>query len=99
MRSFHDEALTPLIEYDREHGAELLRTLGSFFAGRCSPKETATLLGVHRNTVLYRLERIRELTGFDLDDSELRLRLHLAYSAHLALYSDQPGFAFPRETR
>ena len=99
LRSFHDDALSALIEYDRQHGAELLRTLGAFFAGRCGPKETASILGVHRNTVLYRLERIRELTGFDLDDADVRLRLHLAHSAHVALFADQPNVIGPREAR
>jgi DNA-binding PucR family transcriptional regulator len=42
-------------------------------------------LGVHRNTVLYRLDRIREITGYDLDDSGIRMRLHLALHIHMAL--------------
>ena len=99
LRSFHDDALTTLIDYDRQHGAELLRTLGAFFAGRCGPKETASILGVHRNTVLYRLERIRELTGFDLDDADVRLRLQLAYSAHIALFAEPAGVNGGRESR
>jgi purine catabolism regulator len=99
LRSFHDDALTALIEYDRQHGAELLRTLGAFFAGRCGPKETAAILGVHRNTVLYRLERIRELTGFDLDDADVRLRLQLAYCAHIALFAEPTGVIGARESR
>ncbi len=99
LRSFHDDALTALIEYDRQHGAELLRTLGAFFAGRCGPKETSAILGVHRNTVLYRLERIRELTGFDLDDADVRLRLQLAYSAHIALFAEPAGAIGARESR
>jgi DNA-binding PucR family transcriptional regulator len=99
LRSFHDDALTVLIDYDRQHGAELLRTLGAFFAGRCGPKETAAILGVHRNTVLYRLERIRELTGFDLDDADVRLRLQLAYSAHIALFAEPTGVIGGREPR
>jgi purine catabolism regulator len=99
LRSFHDDALVALIEYDRQHGAELLRTLGAFFAGRCGPKETAAILGVHRNTVLYRLERIRELTGFDLDDADVRLRLQLAYSAHIALFAEQAGSIGVKESR
>jgi hypothetical protein len=41
--------------------------------------------------VLYRLERIRELTGLDLDDAEVRLRLHLAYCSHIALYGEAAG--------
>jgi purine catabolism regulator len=99
LRSFHDDALNALIEYDRQHGAELLRTLGAFFAGRCGPKETAAILGVHRNTVLYRLDRIRDLTGFDLDDADVRLRLQLAYSAHIALFAEPTGVLGPRESR
>ncbi|MEZ4505088.1 MAG: helix-turn-helix domain-containing protein [Thermomicrobiales bacterium] len=99
LRSFHDDALNLLIDYDRQHGAELLRTLGAFFAGRCGPKETAAILGVHRNTVLYRLERIRDLTGFDLDDADVRLRLQLAYSAHIALFAEPTGVIGARESR
>ena len=40
---------------------------------------------MHRNTVLYRLERVREITGLDLDDANVRLRLHLALCIHTAL--------------
>jgi purine catabolism regulator len=87
LRSFHDESLGALLEYDEQHGGELLRTLDAFFAAKCSPKEAASLLAVHRNTVLYRLERIREITGLDLDDAAVRLRLHLALCAHLAVFS------------
>jgi purine catabolism regulator len=89
LRTFHDETLEPLLAYDRQHGADLLRTLEAFFAARCSPKEAAERLSVHRNTVLYRLDRIREITALDLDDADVRLRLHLALQVHLALYSGE----------
>ena len=72
----------------RVHNAELVRTMGAFFDGKCGPKEAAALLGVHRNTVLYRLQRIQDLTGLDLDNAEVRLRLHLAYCSHVALYAE-----------
>ncbi|CAN5796218.1 PucR family transcriptional regulator [soil metagenome] len=91
LRSFHEEALSVLIDYDRHHSAELVKTLGAFFAARCGPKEAAAILGVHRNTVLYRLERIRDLSGLDIDDAEVRLRLHLAYCSHVALYGEPAG--------
>nr|MBA3274207.1 helix-turn-helix domain-containing protein [Chloroflexia bacterium] len=83
--TFQEEALGPLIEYDRAHGAELIRTLEAFFTANCSPKEAASLLHVHRNTVLYRLDRIAEITGLDLNSSDIRLRLHLALHVRLAL--------------
>jgi len=85
LRTFEQEALAPLIAYDRAHGAELIRTLEAFFQANCSPKEAASLLHVHRNTVLYRLERIADITGLDLNASDVRLRLHLALHVRLAL--------------
>jgi len=85
LRTFQDEALGSLVAYDEAHGAELIRTLEAFFAANCSPKEAASLLHVHRNTVLYRLERIAEITGLDLNASDVRLRLHLALHVRLAL--------------
>ena len=87
LRAFYQEALGPLIAYDREHGGELLKTLKAFFDAKGGPKEAAGLLDVHRNTVLYRLDRIRQVTGLDLDDADVRLRLHLALSVHLALFA------------
>jgi DNA-binding PucR family transcriptional regulator len=38
----------------------------------------AAELGVHRQTLYYRLQRIGEVTGMDLADGQDRLRLHLA---------------------
>jgi purine catabolism regulator len=88
LGAFHDEALSALIDYDREHNADLVRTLKAFFDATCGPKEAAALLGVHLHTVLYRLDRIREITGVDLDNADVRLRLHLALCIHLALTRD-----------
>jgi PucR family transcriptional regulator, purine catabolism regulatory protein len=89
LDEFHTENLAPLLTYDREHGGELLRTLEAFFTACCSPKEAAAILSVHRNTILYRLERIRDITGLDLDAADVRLRLHLALCVHVALYNDE----------
>jgi len=85
LRGLHQEALGPLLAYDREHGADLIRTLDAFFAANASPKEAAARLHVHRNTVLYRLDRIADITGVSLDDPNVRLRLHLALHIRLAL--------------
>lgn len=85
LRTFHEESLIDLIEYDRVHSSTLVQTLEAFFKANCSPKEAASILQVHRNTVLYRLERIADITGQNLDDSDVRLRLHLALYVHTAL--------------
>ncbi|HEV2074323.1 MAG TPA: helix-turn-helix domain-containing protein [Thermomicrobiales bacterium] len=85
LRAFQDEALGSLVSYDRVHRSNLTQTLEAFFAANCSPKEAASILDVHRNTVLYRLDRISEITGLQLDDPDTRLRLHLALHIRLAL--------------
>jgi purine catabolism regulator len=85
LRTFHDESLGDLVEYDRVHNSNLVHTLEAFFAANCSPKEAASILQVHRNTVLYRLERIADIAGLDLDDPDVRLRFHLALYVRTAL--------------
>jgi len=85
LNDLYAQTLGELIAYDRQNNADLVSTLDAFFAANGSPKEAAERLGVHRNTVLYRLDRIRDITGYDLDDASLRLRLQLALHIHLAL--------------
>ncbi|MFI1330754.1 helix-turn-helix domain-containing protein [Streptomyces sp. NPDC020845] len=66
--------LAPLLRADRD--GSLLRTLATLLDVG-TPSAAAARLGVHRNTVTARLERIRSL-GCDPDDPALRLALHLA---------------------
>ncbi len=85
MQEYLKETLGPLVAYDSDHSADLVRTLEAFFQANCSPKEAATLLHVHRNTVLYRLDRIAAILQIDLGNADTRLRLHLALHVRLAL--------------
>ena len=57
--------------------AQLLETLEAYLA-KGSVKDAATALGLHRHTVLYRLDKLKELLGGDLDIPATRLRLQLA---------------------
>lgn len=78
LQAFYQETLGTLLEYDRKNGAELLKTLQAYFATCGSLTDAAERLHLHRNTLLYRLHRIREIAGIDLDDAEVRLALQLA---------------------
>ena len=75
---FLREMIGALELYDQEHGADLIPTLEAYFAAGASPKETASRLHVHRNTVLYRLQRIVDISGHHLDDPSTCLGLQLA---------------------
>lgn len=82
---FYRATLAPLADYDRRQDAELLKTLEAFFANLGNLARAADSLHVHRNTLLYRLGRISEITGLDLDNPEDRLALWLALKAHRVL--------------
>lgn len=55
--------LGPLIEHDRTQGAALLSTLMAFLENDGNWKATAFDLGVHRQTLVYRLKLVEQLTG------------------------------------
>jgi sugar diacid utilization regulator len=87
IEAFMNEQLGPLIEYDRQHHSSLVLTLARYFASGCNYDEAAATLSVHRNTLKYRLQRIRDLLGRDPHDGSARLDLHLATTVWLTLDS------------
>jgi purine catabolism regulator len=78
MQNFYVETLGALVEHDERKQSDLIRTLSGFFEANGNLAKAANDLDVHRNTLVYRLERISELTSLDLDDADNRLILHLA---------------------
>ncbi|MEU9521141.1 helix-turn-helix domain-containing protein [Streptomyces sp. NPDC048224] len=60
---------------------ELARTAEVYLDCAGQAGRTAAELGVHRQTLYYRLSRVEQLTGLDLDDGEDRLLLHMALKA------------------
>jgi len=93
LRRFHQATLGPLVEYDERKQADLIRTLNGFFEANGNLAKAASDLDVHRNTLVYRLERISELTGLNLDDADNRLLLHLALKVRRVL-ATVPGARF-----
>lgn len=71
-----ERVLGPLLEGER--GRDLLLETMTAYLSRGSVKEAAEDLHLHRHTVLYRLEKVRELLGRDLDSPAARFRLQLA---------------------
>ncbi|MDJ0105608.1 helix-turn-helix domain-containing protein, partial [Rhodococcus erythropolis] len=62
----------------RDSNGELLETLSTYLDEESSLAHTATRMGLHRNTVSSRIDRIQRLLSVDLADPETRLALHLA---------------------
>jgi purine catabolism regulator len=78
LMGFCDQTLGKLAEYDSSQNADLIKTLEAFFACHGNLSQTAEALIVHRNTLLYRMNRIEEIAKIDLSRAETRLALHLA---------------------
>jgi DNA-binding PucR family transcriptional regulator len=78
VRGFVQEWLGGLLDYDRTKRAELVKTLAHYLDCGGNYDLTAQSLQIHRSTLRYRLARIRDISGRDLQDVDARLNLHLA---------------------
>jgi sugar diacid utilization regulator len=72
-----DGTLRPLLDYDARRQAELVSTLRAYVQSGFNLTRSAELLNVHPNTVVYRLRRIKELSGRDPQDADDLLLLFL----------------------
>ena len=71
---------------------ETLTTIQSFFENNLNVSETARKLFVHRNTLVYRLEKIRKLTGLDLREFEHAITFKVALMVQKYLTSKPTKF-------
>ncbi|MCM3139444.1 helix-turn-helix domain-containing protein [Bacillus safensis] len=78
MITFHQLHLHPLSE-PSQVDQSLLHTLSVYLETHCHISETAKRLSIHRNTVIYRLEKCEELLRISLKDPDATLRLRLAF--------------------
>ena len=78
VRDFVRAVLGPLLDYDAQRGADLVRTAEAYFQAGSSPRHAATALHVHVNTVAQRLHRIGELLGADWQEPSRALQIQLA---------------------
>jgi PucR family transcriptional regulator, purine catabolism regulatory protein len=78
LMGFARDVLGPLLDYDTEHRAELVRTLSVYLHHHGSHKQSARTLHLHTNTVAYRVARIEAISRLDLGDPDDRLIAHVA---------------------
>ena len=85
VEGFVRKWLGALADYDGRKNTELVKTLTQYLQHGGGYEATSRALSVHRSTLKYRLQRIRELTGFELGDPETHFNLQLATRAWLTL--------------
>ncbi len=77
LSRFYHPAVDKIVEYDRQNGSELLPTLREYLRYVDNPTLVAEHLFIHKNTLFYRIGKIRELFGLDLKNGDERLRVQL----------------------
>ncbi|MCM3639143.1 PucR family transcriptional regulator ligand-binding domain-containing protein [Sporosarcina luteola] len=82
LLQFIPKSLKELLDYQQANQSDLLETLQTFLECNQNAAQTAKLLFVHYKTVVYRLERVREITGMDFDDSEEMLSVRVGLKIH-----------------
>ncbi len=71
-------ALWRIREYDKANGTEYEKTLFVYLQNERNQTITAKKLHVHKNTLIYRVDRLSTLFGLDLDDYKLREHLMIS---------------------
>lgn len=90
LRSFYRETLGDLVS-ERYVNDEFIKTLEAFFEEDGNLSQTAKKLNIHRNTLLYRMDRIAQIGSFDLTNPETRLAVHLALKIRRLLSDTSAG--------
>jgi sugar diacid utilization regulator len=79
--------LEQLLQYDHENQTELVKTVEVYLDSKESFLDVAKKLYVHRNTVKYRIQKVREVLGFDPFKNPVhQLNFHLALKVRHLLH-------------
>jgi PucR family transcriptional regulator, proline-responsive transcriptional activator len=76
--TFTCPSLATLVKIDQEDGTEYIQTLRYFFKNNQNSADTAKAMFLHRNTINYRLNKIRYVIEDDFDNPAVRLHMNLA---------------------
>ena len=81
LQRFYADTVEPLVAYDEQYDTDLVKTLEAFLDADGNVAGTAQRLFTHRHTIRYRLERVRDLSGLDVNSSDGREKLSLGLKA------------------
>ncbi|MCD8149162.1 MAG: helix-turn-helix domain-containing protein [Clostridiales bacterium] len=80
-----EECIAPcvqkLIKYDKEHKTDFTDTMNAYVQNVCNVTKTAADLHMHRNTLVYRIKKIEEITGTDFSSGEALLNILFSFKA------------------
>ncbi|MFD0826711.1 PucR family transcriptional regulator [Neobacillus sp. M.A.Huq-85] len=85
LEGFFMKSIGKIYDHDKEHGTSYLTTLESYFNNNQNLSETAKAMFIHRNTLIYRIEKIKEILSTDLKNPEEILQFQLSLKIYRLL--------------
>lgn len=78
LQEFYHKYLEPLVEYDAVRGTDYTEMLQLYLENQSSVNEVSNLIYMHRNTINYRLSRIKEILQIEMDEED-KMNLRIAF--------------------
>lgn len=88
LESFFYSSLGPIYDHDHAHSTSFMITLENYFAYNRNVSEAAKAMFIHRNTFIYRIDKIKEILQTELKDSEELLLIQLALKIYRLLHKN-----------
>ncbi|WP_164473103.1 PucR family transcriptional regulator [Clostridium sp. E02] len=79
LHQMYERYLGQLEQFDLDHDTNYINTLKIYLLSDCNLLKTASQLHTHRNTVIYRLKKIKELLNTKLDEASIKFDLMMAF--------------------
>ena len=76
--AFVREAVGALMDHDEKNHTEYMKVLEAYFENDCSIMHTAQVLYCHKNTLSYKLDKIKKILGYDILKNENRVKIMVA---------------------
>lgn len=75
---FTDELIEKISNYDRVYNTEYVKTIYYYIKCDKSPTRAATCMNAHKNTIVYRIDKVKELFNFDFNDEHRNIQLYIS---------------------
>lgn len=80
LTRFCDKKMLDIYRYDKANETTYLKTLYEFIINNKSPLKTSKTLFMHKNTIIYRINKIKELFNINLDDHSIEFKINYSYT-------------------
>ncbi|MEQ5777313.1 helix-turn-helix domain-containing protein [Thalassospira sp. NFXS8] len=91
VKNFVHESIGAIARHDQENGTPYLETLSMFLREGCRNQACADTMGLHVTTLRYRLTRMQELFGIDLETANSRFAIELAIRLYDVIRNPETG--------